>query len=129
LFIAELENVIKFFSVVRYDLSVTPGEEYWPRSMPFVIHKFLGFLGCAGWFSPIPTPRRSLSIQSQAQLLKEFPEDVQQAIMTGWNDPTMYRWALEKFFEVHGCTLSPWPLELTTSFDALFADPTVSQQT
>jgi len=68
-------------------------------------------------------------MQSQAQLLQELPEDIQQAVMVGWEDPSRYRWGLERFFEVHGCTLYPWPVKLTTSFDALFADPTVSQQT
>ena len=129
LFVAELENVIRFFSLVRYDIvghswGGMLAAEYAARHP-----QFLGFFGLRRMVLTDSNPQRSLSIQSQAQLLKEFPEDVQQAVITGWKDPQRYRWGLEKFFQVHGCTLSPWPAELTYSFDALFADPTVSQQT
>ena len=129
LFVAELENVIEFFGLVRYDIighswGGMLAAEYAARHP-----RFLGFLGLHRMVLADSNPQRSLSIQSQAQLLEEFPEDVQQAVMVGWKDPPRYRWGLEKFFQVHGCTLFPWPVKLTTSFDALFADPTVSQQT
>lgn len=129
LFVAELENVIKFFSLVRYDIvghswGGMLAAEYAIRHPPF-----LAFFGLRRMVLTDSGPKRSLSIQSQSQILKEFPEDVQQAVMVGWKDPTRYRWGMERFFQVHGCTLSPWPVELTSSFDALFADPTVSMQT
>jgi len=129
LFIAELENVVKFFSLVRYDIvghswGGMLATEYAIRHPPF-----LGFFGLRKMVLTGSNPQRSLSLQAQAQLLREFPEDVQQAVAAGWKDPTRYRWGLERFFQVHGCTLSPWPAKLTCSFDALFADSTVSQQT
>ena len=129
LFVAELENVIKFFSLVRYDIighswGGMLAAEYAARRP-----QLLGFFGLRRMVLTDSNPQRSLSIQSQAQLLEGFPENVQQTIIGGWTDPTKYRWGLEKFFQIHGCTLSPWPAELTSSFDALFADPTVSQQT
>lgn len=129
LFVAELENVVKFFSLVRYDIvghswGGMLATEYAIR------HPLLwGYFGLRRMVLTDSNPQRSLSLQAQAQLLTEFPEDVQRAVMAGWKDPTRYRWGLERFFQVHGCTLSPWPAELTCSFDALFTDPTVSQQT
>jgi len=129
LFVAELENVVKFFSLSSYDIvghswGGMLATEYASRHpQPW------GLFGLRRMVLADANPQRSLSIQSQAQLLREFPEDVQQAVMAGWTDPPRYRHGLESFFRVHGCTLSPWPVELTTSFDALFEDPTVSMQT
>ena len=129
LFVAELENVIRFFSPISYDIvghswGGMLAAEYASRHPPF-----LGFFGLRRMVLTDASPQKSLSAQSQAQLLKQFPGDVQQAIMAGWEDPPRYRWGLQEFFQVHGCTLSPWPVELISSFDALFEDPTVSQQT
>ena len=131
LFVAELENVIRFFSpipisydIVGHSWGGTLAAEYASRHPPI-----LGFFGLRRIVLTDASPQRSLSAQSQAQLLKEFPGDVQQAVMAGWDDPPRYRWGLEQFFQVHGCTLSPWPVELKCSFDALFGDPTVSKQT
>lgn len=129
LIVAELENVIKFFGLVRYNIV---GHSWGGMlAAEYATHhpQILGFFGLHRMALADSNPQRSLSIRSQAQLLKEFPEDVQQAVMVGWKDPPRYRWGLERFLQVHGCTLSPWPVELTTSFDTLFADPTASQQT
>ncbi|KAF9645351.1 proline iminopeptidase [Thelephora ganbajun] len=129
LFVAELENVIKFFSLKRYDIvghswgGMLAGEFAARHSM--VSRHF----GLRRMVLTDSNPQRSLSIQSQAQLLKQFPADVQQEVVTGWKDPARYRQGLEQFFHVYGCRLSPWPADLTTSFDALFAEPSVSQQT
>jgi pimeloyl-ACP methyl ester carboxylesterase len=129
LFVAELENVVRFFSLLNYDIvghswGGMLAAEYAYRHPPL-----WGLFGLHKMVLTDANPQRSLSIQSQAQLLKQFPEDVQMQVMAGWSDPPMYRQGLERFFQVHGCTLSPWPVELTSSFDALFEDPTVSQQT
>jgi len=129
LFVAELENVVKFFSLVRYDIVGHSWGGMLATEYAIRHPLFWGFFGLRRMVLTDSNPQRSLSLQAQAQLLTEFPEDVQQAVMAGWKDPTRYRWGLERFFQVHGCTLSPWPAELTCSFDALFADPTVSQQT
>jgi len=67
--------------------------------------------------------------QSTMELLKNFPQEVQDGIVTGMKEPARYYEALKVFHAVHGCTLKPWPEEITHSFDLIFGpdgDPTVS---
>lgn len=74
-------------------------------------------------------PSVALWGQSNMQLLKEFPPDVQQGMMGGMSDPPAYLSALKKFHAVHGCTVKPMPKEVTQTLDQVFAengDPTVA---
>lgn len=67
--------------------------------------------------------------QSSMQLLKEFPEDVQEGMMKGMSNPTKYLDALKKFHAVHGCTVVPMPEEVVRTLEGVFGqdgDPTVA---
>lgn len=74
-------------------------------------------------------PSMELWSDSQMQQMAEFPEEVQEGLMAGFNDPPKYRAALDVFFAKHGCMVKPWPKEMNASFEYLFDDPTVSIKT
>ncbi|KAF9651724.1 alpha/beta-hydrolase, partial [Thelephora ganbajun] len=121
LFLKELKSVIDFFNFDSFNL---------------LGHSWGGMLGAE---YAVLGPQRlnklvlsdslaamSLWVQSEFQLLSTFPQDVQNGLMVGFSDPVRYRAALTTFFDSYGCTVQPWPAPLNASFDALFADPTVS---
>lgn len=67
--------------------------------------------------------------QSSMQLLKEFPEDVQEGMMKGMANPTSYLDALKRFHAVHGCRVLPMPEEVVGTLEQVFGkdgDPTVA---
>jgi len=63
--------------------------------------------------------------KSEMQQLAEFPEEVREGMMAGFDDVPKYRAAMAVFYAKHGCILNPWPKELNASFESLFEDPTV----
>ena len=67
-------------------------------------------------------PSTELWGQSQIELISKLSSRVGQSLMKGWSDPN-HKEALLQYFRVHGSTVSPWPQDLNTSFDFMFADP------
>lgn len=71
-------------------------------------------------------PSVELWSESHAQQMLEFPEEVQEGLLAGFNDEPKYRAAIGIFYAKHGCTVVPWPKEMNISFNYLFDDPTVN---
>lgn len=71
-------------------------------------------------------PSMELWSESQIQLLAEFPKEVEEGLVAGYDDVPKYRAAMDVFFAKHGCTVKPLPKEMNVSFEYLFEDPTVS---
>ena len=67
--------------------------------------------------------------ESQTQQLAEFPKEVQEGLMAGFDDVPKYRAAIDIFFAKHGCTVKPLPKEINVSFEYFFEDPTASTKT
>ena len=121
LFLSELKNVIKFFNHDCFDI---------------LGHSWGGMLGAEyAVLKPQGLNKLILSdslaamelwVQSEIELLSTFPQDIQDGVMVGFSDPARYRAASIVFYDSYGCTVQPWPASLNASFDALFADPTVS---
>lgn len=121
LFLSELKNVVDFFKYDSFDLlGHSWGGEL---AAEYAVLKPGGLNKLILSDSPAAM---ALWTESQAQLLSTFPQDVQEGVMAGFSDPVRYRTAVTTFFQSHGCTVEPWPAPLNASFDALFADPTVS---
>lgn len=121
LFLSELENVISFFKYDSFDIL---GHSW--GGMLGAEYAVLQPKGLNRLILSDSLPEMDLWVQSQTQLLSAFPQDVQDGVMVGFSDPARYRAALTVFFGTYGCTVKPWPAALNASFDALFADPTVS---
>jgi len=121
LFLSELENVIKFFGYDSFDIL---GHSW--GGMLAAEYAVLTSKGLNKLILSDSLPAMNLWVQSQIQLLSTFPQDVQAGVMVGFSDPVRYRTAITIFFHSYGCTLQQWPASLNASFDALFADPTVS---
>ncbi|TFY63504.1 hypothetical protein EVJ58_g3207 [Rhodofomes roseus] len=60
--------------------------------------------------------------QSLAQLAQAFPPEVQEGLRLGISDPPKYEFGLMKFYEVHGCTVQPFPAEFSRTFEYVFGD-------
>lgn len=121
LFLSELENVLDFFKYDSFDVLGHSWGGMLGAEYAVLNPKGLNKLILTDSLAAMP-----LWTQSQAQLLSTFPQDVQEGVMVGYSDPVRYRAALTTFFQSYGCTVEPWPAPLNASFDALFADPTVS---
>jgi proline-specific peptidase len=63
---------------------------------------------------------------SCAEQLKEFPQDVQDGVAAGWDDPERLRAAMKIVTAVHYCRLKPQPPEYWYSLDQTFQDPRTS---
>ena len=121
LFLSELKNVIAFFKCDSVDIlghswGGMLGAEY-AVLKPKELNKLI--------LSDSPAAMK-LWTQSQIQLLSTLPQDVQDGVAVGLSDLVRYRAALKTFYDSYGCTVQPWPASLNASFDALFADLTVS---
>lgn len=121
LFLSEFENVIKFFKYDSFDIL---GHSW--GGMLGAEYAVLKPKGLNKLILSDSLPAMNLWAQSQGQLLSTFPKDVQDGAMVGFSDPVRYRAALAVFYNSYGCTVQPWPASLNASFDAMFADPTVS---
>jgi len=60
--------------------------------------------------------------QSLAQLAQAFPPEVQEGLKLGISDVQKYEYGLMKFYEVHGCTVQPFPAEFSRTFEYVFGD-------
>jgi hypothetical protein len=57
------------------------------------------------------------------QLMSKFPEDVQAGLKGGFSDLKKYREALEEFYKVHACRISPQPKEVAAGgLNPIFGD-------
>jgi pimeloyl-ACP methyl ester carboxylesterase len=74
-------------------------------------------------------PSMELWSKSQVQQLAEFPKEIREGLMVGFDDVPKYRAAMGIFFAKHGCTIKPLPGEMNASFEYLFDDPTVNIKT
>jgi len=121
LFLNELKNVIAFFNLQDYDIL---GHSW--GGMLAAEYAVLQPAGLNKLVLSDSLTSMQLWIRSQLSLLSTFPQDVQQGVLVGFSNPPVYRAALGGFFGKYGCNERPWPVPLNTSFDYLFADPTVS---
>ena len=121
LFLSELKNVIAFFNLDKYDIL---GHSW--GGMLAAEYAVLQPAGLKKLVLSDSLTSMQLWTQSELQLLSTFPQDVQQGVFAGFNDPPRYRAALGEFFGKYGCNERPWPVPLNVSFDYLFADPTIS---
>ncbi|KZT64751.1 proline-specific peptidase [Daedalea quercina L-15889] len=60
--------------------------------------------------------------QSLAQLVQQFPSDVQEGLRLGISDVGKYEYGLMKFYQVHGCTVRPFPAEFSRTFNYVFGE-------
>lgn len=71
----------------------------------------------------------ALWLQAAARLRAALPPEVQQCLLTHEAAGTLaseaYRAASQVFYQRHVCRLDPWPPEVTRTFAAMDADPTV----
>lgn len=122
LFLAELDNLLTTFGISdNYD---------------FLGHSWGGVMGSELAVAKPPglnklilsdsLPSVELWSESHAQQMLEFPEEVQEGLLAGFNDEPKYRAAIGIFYAKHGCTVVPWPKEMNISFNYLFDDPTVN---
>lgn len=70
-----------------------------------------------------------LWLQAAARLRRELPAEVEAVLAAhesaGTVDSAEYKAAARVFYQRHVCRLDPWPDEVTRTFDAMDADPTV----
>ncbi|WP_413723372.1 proline iminopeptidase-family hydrolase [Sodalis sp. RH24] len=71
----------------------------------------------------------ALWLQAAARLRAQLPAPVQRCLVehetAGTLDSEAYRQATRVFYQRHVCRLTPWPEEVTRTFAAMDADPTV----
>lgn len=68
--------------------------------------------------------------ESNAQLNKGFPEEIQAALKVGMSDPNVSGPAMKAFRQRHGCRLDQFPYEYNYTLDRLFSkdgDTTVTR--
>jgi len=119
LFLDELENVLRHFEIIdNYDL---------------IGHSWGGMMAAELVIRRQPTGLRriiltnslakmSLWRESNAQLMKAFPQDIQDAAAVGMRDLKVSGPALKKFREKHGCLVQPFPEEYVYTLDQLFSE-------
>ena len=118
LFVKQLEGLIAHFCLKEFDVL---GHSWGGMlASEFAVTKPSGLKKLILSNTPAST---QLWGQSQVNLISKFPTQVEQSLMKGWSDPD-HKEALIQYFSVHGSTVDPWPQDLTTSFNFLFADPT-----
>lgn len=121
LFVDELQNLITFFGLEKrgyYLLGHSWGgilaTEFEVRRHPpslkgIVLSDSLADMGLWG--------------KSNMQLMSKFPEDVQAGLKGGFSDLKKYREALEEFYKVHACRISPQPKEVAAGgLNPIFGD-------
>lgn len=65
----------------------------------------------------------SLWVQSNMQLMSAFPHEVQDGLKGGFSDMKKYRAALEQFYTVHACRITPQPKEVAAGgLNPIFGD-------
>jgi proline-specific peptidase len=126
LFIDELVNILNHFSIqdgfdlVGHSWGGILASEFEVRRQPAGLKHLILTNSLAA---------SSLWNQSNMQLMKEFPDDVKQGLMSGMKDPKAFFNALKAFHSVHGCTIRPVPEEYWHTLDEVFGpngDPTVA---
>lgn len=74
-------------------------------------------------------PSMRLWVSEANRLREALPAEVQETLLrheaAGTLDDPEYKAASRVFYDRHVCRLSPWPDEVTRTFDAMEADPTV----
>lgn len=55
----------------------------------------------------------------------EMREKLKELERDGKTESEEYQKLMQEFYEMHVCTLKPWPEELVAAFDAMFKDPSV----
>lgn len=126
LFMDELENLLAHFNISGdYDL---------------IGHSWGGML--AGNFAAARSPKglkhliiadspasMELWEESTARLVQKLPKNLQEIIEKNEKDGTTealeYQEVMTEFYKLHLCRLDPWPKDLSISFAAMEADPTV----
>ena len=63
--------------------------------------------------------------ESLGGIIQSYPESVQEGIINGYANATAYKAALQVVYADHGCRISPWPKQVTYSFDWAFWDTAV----
>ncbi|KAH7906879.1 proline-specific peptidase [Hygrophoropsis aurantiaca] len=69
----------------------------------------------------------SLWDDSLGRLAAKFPQDVQDGLATGFDNPPLGRPALAKFHAVHGCTVKPVPQDVERTISQGWDDLTVTR--
>jgi proline-specific peptidase len=120
LFVDELENLIKHFGLQNgfYLLGQSWGgilaAEFEVRRHP---------AGLKGIILTNSRADMALWGKSKRQFMSQFPEDVQADLKGGFKDRKKYRAALEEFYKVHSCRISPLPKEVVAGvLDPFFGD-------
>jgi proline-specific peptidase len=126
LFIDELVNLLTHFNILDdFDLICHSwggimGAEFEVRRQPAGLKHLILTNSLAS---------TSLWNESNAQLVKTFPQDVEEGLKAGMSDLERYHDALLQFHAVHGCIIKPPPQEYVYSLDRIFGkdgDPTVA---
>jgi len=117
LFVSELVNLIDYFQI-HYSFSL-------------VGHSWGGILASEFAVQKQPEGLKRLVLtdslasselweKSNMQLMKEFPEDVQEGLLAGMSDLPRCAAALRVYYAVHGCRVVPLPEEHVYSLNAVF---------
>lgn len=121
IFIAELANLIQFygvgksFSLLGHSWGGVLAQEYVVKAPAGLKHLVLSdTLASAALWS-----------ESLGGIIQSYPESVQEGIINGYANATAYKAALQAVYADHGCRVSPWPEQVTYSFDWAFWDTTV----
>lgn len=124
LFIAELENLLSYFGIQKYDLL---GQSWggmlgalYATTRPAGLHRLL-----------ICNSPASLTtwVEVADQLRGELPEDIQATLTrceeNGTTDSEEYETAMMAFYEKHVCRVVPFPDELNQTLEQVKLDDTV----
>ncbi|KAF9045149.1 proline-specific peptidase [Panaeolus papilionaceus] len=126
LFIDELENLLKHFSIQDgFDLAGHSwggilASEFEVRRQPEGLKHLIITNSLAA---------SALWNKSNGELMATFPDDVKQGLMGGMKNPEGFFNALKAFHAVHGCTIRPVPEEYWQTLEEVFGpngDPTVA---
>ncbi|EMD34968.1 hypothetical protein CERSUDRAFT_54428 [Gelatoporia subvermispora B] len=125
LFVSELANLIQqlgiegSFDILGHSWGGVLGAEFAVRNQPDGLEHLILSDSLAS---------SALWAESQEQLVRTMPRDVQEGLMAPLGDPRLPI-AMRKFQEVHGCTVKPFPEQVQYSLNQVFppqGDPTVA---
>jgi proline-specific peptidase len=119
LFLDELENVLRHFKITDdYDLI----GHSWGGMMAAELEIRRHPAGLRRIILTNSLAKMSMWRESNAQLLKAFPKDIQDAMAIGMRDLKVSGPAMKKFREKHGCLVHPFPEEYVYTLNQLFAE-------
>lgn len=124
LFLDELENLLRHLEISRYALL---GQSW--GGMLAAEHAVTRPAGLQALIIANSPASMALWLEGAARLRAELPPQVQATLLAheaaGTLDSPEYKAASQVFYQRHVCRLDPWPEEVSRTFAAMDADPTV----